>query len=68
MLAGHTAQEYMVAPSGTVEDARALLRSWNEHAADELDDGEESWDDVLRALDADRFSTRLLFPELVREQ
>jgi hypothetical protein len=68
MLAGHTADEFLVPPSGTVEDARALLRSWNEGAADDLDEGEESWDDMLRSLDAHRFSTRLLFPELVGEQ
>ena len=58
----------MVPPSGTAEDARVLLRSWNESAADDLDEGEETWDDVLRSLDANRFSARLLFPELARQQ
>ncbi len=61
MLVGMTIDDMVVAPSGTAEDARALLKSW----ADEDDEEDtESWDDVLRSLDANRFSTRQLFPDL----
>jgi len=60
MLVGMTIDDMVVAPSGTPEDARALPKSW----ADEDEEDTESWDDVLRSLDANRFSTRQLFPDL----
>jgi hypothetical protein len=64
LLAGMSIDDMVVAPQGTMEEALALL----EPVADEGEDGDEengeSWDDVLRSLDAHRFSTRQLFPDI----
>jgi hypothetical protein len=64
LLAQMSPGELLVPPQGTPEDAIRLLQSWNEEdAAGEEEEG-ESWDDVLRSLDANRGSYRRLFPEL----
>jgi hypothetical protein len=42
--------------------AIAMLDAWA--AADEADDGDESWDEMLRTLDDHRESPRLLYPDL----
>ncbi len=67
LVAGMTIDDFVVPPSSTPEDAIALLRSWAEEDADAGEDEGESWDDVLRSLDANRFSTRRLFPDLDHE-
>ena len=56
-----------VPPQGTPADASRLFASWDAidaAAADEPEEGEGTWEDVLRAIDANRFSTRKLFPDL----
>jgi hypothetical protein len=45
------------------EEAIALIRSWSEEETEEDEDA-ESWEDVLRSIDANRTSYRKLFPEL----
>ena len=64
VLAGKTLADLVRKPEGTVDELRTILRSWREadEAAD--DEGGETWDDMLRSLDQNRFSTRRLFPEL----
>lgn len=61
MLQHATIDDFVVPPAGTSEDARALLQAWATEDADD-EDG-EPWDEVLRSLDANRFSTRRLFGE-----
>jgi len=67
MLAGKTPGDFVVPPDGTPEDAIALVRSWAEEDADATEEEGESWEDVLRSLDANRFSSRRLFPELDKQ-
>jgi hypothetical protein len=62
LLAHTTLNDLIVPPHGTTEDARALLQAWREEDAN--DEEGEPWDEVLRSLDANRFSTRRLFEEL----
>ena len=64
MLPGMTIDDMVVPPSGTPEDALALLQSWADEAGAHTEGDSESWDDMLRSLDANRFSTRELFPDL----
>ena len=65
LLARMSPDELMVPPQGTPEDAIRLLQSWNEEDAAAVEEEEgESWEDVLRSLDANRGSYRRLFPEL----
>ena len=64
VLAGMTIDDMVVPPSGTPEDALALLQSWADEAGVGTEGDSESWDDMLRSLDANRFSTRELFPDL----
>ncbi|NJN66582.1 MAG: hypothetical protein HC884_07630 [Chloroflexaceae bacterium] len=45
------------------EETIALLRSWSEEETEEDEDA-ESWEDVLRSIDAHRTSYRKLFPDL----
>jgi len=40
-------------------EAIAMLDDWA--AADDIDDGDETWDQMLRAIDQHRESTRLLY-------
>ena len=67
MLAGKTPGDFVVPPDGTPEDAIALVRSWAEEDADATEEEGESWEDVLRSLDINRFSSRRLFPELDKQ-
>ncbi|PDW02049.1 hypothetical protein [Candidatus Viridilinea mediisalina] len=72
LLKNMTDADMIVPPKGTPEDAIRLLEAWNEEdtarADDEDDDGDGTWDDVLRAIDANRHSSRKLFPELEQPQ
>lgn len=66
LLATMTEADMLVPPQGT-PDASRLFQSWNaEDAASAIDEdeGEGTWDDVLRTIDAHRTSARKLFPEL----
>ncbi|WP_129671785.1 hypothetical protein [Candidatus Chloroploca sp. Khr17] len=65
LLVGKTANDFDVPPNGTPEDARALVRSWAEEDPDATEEEGESWEDVLRSLDANRCSARRLFPEML---
>ncbi|MEI7645111.1 MAG: hypothetical protein WCJ55_12620 [Chloroflexales bacterium] len=55
-----------VPPHGTREDAIRLLQAWNAEdaaRADEEEEGDGTWEDVLRSIDANRSSDRKLsFP------
>ena len=62
LLAGKTLEDFDQPPQGTPQEAIALLRSWAETDAD--DEGDESWEEVLRAIDTHRSSDRKLFPNL----
>lgn len=65
LLATMTEADMIVPPRGTPEDAIRLLQSWDEEDADaEEEEGEGTWEDVLRAIDAHRSSYRKLFPDL----
>lgn len=64
MLAGKALDEFVVRPEGSVDEVRATLRAWREEDEAADDEGGETWDDMLRSLDRNRFSTRRLFPEL----
>jgi hypothetical protein len=55
-------EQARVAQIARNQPAIALLDSWL--STNEEDDGTESWDDMLRALDAHRESYRTLFPHL----
>jgi hypothetical protein len=62
LVAGKTLEDFDQPPQGTPEEAIALLRSWAETDAD--DEGDESWEEVLRAIDTHRSSDRKLFADL----
>ena len=62
LLVGKTLEDFDQPPQGTPEEAIALLRSWAKSDAD--DEGGESWEEVLRAIDSHRSSDRKLFPDL----
>jgi hypothetical protein len=62
LLAGKTLEDFDQPPQGTPQEAITLLRSWAETDAD--DEGDESWEEVLRAIDTHRSSDRKLFPDL----
>lgn len=65
LLETMTDADMIVPPRGTPEDARRLLQSWSEEDAMDIEEeGEGTWEDILRAIDANRFSYRKLFPEL----
>jgi hypothetical protein len=64
LLTQMTESEMIVPPQGTAADAVRLLESWN--AADgvaEDEEGEGTWDDVLRAIDTNRAEYRKLFAD-----
>jgi hypothetical protein len=62
LIAGKTLEDFDQPPQSTPEEAIALLQSWAETDAD--DEGDESWEEVLRAIDTHRSSNRKLFPDL----
>lgn len=67
LLASMRDDEMIVPPQGAPAAASQLLDTWSAidaAAADEPEEGEGTWEDVLRAIDANRVSTRKLFPEL----
>ena len=64
MLANKTLNDFIVEPQVSTEEARAWLQSLNVDDPEMDAEGDESWDDVLRSLDRNRFSPRRLFPEL----
>jgi hypothetical protein len=67
LAANMKTEDFVVPPRGTPQDAIRLLQKWNEEdaaCADEEEEGEGTWEDILRAIDANRFSYRKLFPEL----
>ncbi|MFP4440663.1 MAG: hypothetical protein ACLFVO_25795 [Chloroflexaceae bacterium] len=69
LLATMTDADMIVPPQGTPEDTIRLFQSWNEaDMADSEDEGEETWEDILRAIDANRTSYRKLFPDLDRQK
>lgn len=54
--------DMIVPPHGTAADAVRLLESWNAaDGVDEDEEGEGAWEDVLRAVDANRAEYRKLF-------
>lgn len=65
LLTQMTEGEMIVPPQGTSADAVRLLESWNAaDGVDEDEEGEGTWEDVLRAVDANRAEYRKLFPDL----
>lgn len=64
LVATMNVDEFTVPGDGSPEDAIALLRSWSEVETEDDDEGTESWEDVLRSIDANRSSDRKLFPNL----
>ena len=64
LVATMNVDEFTVPGNGSHEDAIALLRSWSEVETEDDDEGTESWEDVLRSIDANRSSDRKLFPNL----
>ena len=67
LLATMTDADMIVPPQGTPEDTIRLFQSWNEEDMADNEEGEEPWEDVLRAIDANRTSYRKLFPDLDRQ-
>jgi len=63
MLTNQVVEDLVIPPIGSVEDTRAMLRSWiARDAVDEEAKAESAtWDEVLQNIDAARFSTRKLF-------
>jgi hypothetical protein len=65
LLSQMTERDMLVPPQGTTADAVRRLEAWN--AADgtaEDEEGEGTWEDVLRALDTPRAGYRQLFSDL----
>ena len=52
LVATMNVDEFTVPGNGSHEDAIALLRSWSEVETEDDDEGTESWEDVLRSIDA----------------
>ena len=58
----------IVPPQGTAADAVRLLESWNTaDGADDDEEGEGTWEDVLRAIDTNRAGYRTLFADRDRQ-
>jgi hypothetical protein len=51
-----------VLPDMDVNEALALLQSWNVEESSEWDEQRETWEFLKAALDEDRLSDRKLFP------
>ncbi|MFV9505253.1 MAG: hypothetical protein AB4911_11885 [Oscillochloridaceae bacterium umkhey_bin13] len=65
LLSQMTERDMLVPPQGTAADAVRLLEAWNAaDGTDEDEEGEGSWEDVLRALDTPRAGYRQLFSDL----
>jgi hypothetical protein len=62
LIAGKPTTDFEHPPQGAAADAIALVRLWAEEEQD--DEGDESWEDVLRSIDAHRTSNRKLFHDL----
>jgi hypothetical protein len=52
----------LVLPDIDVDQALALLQSWNVEESSERDEQRETWEFLKQALDEDRLSDRKLFP------
>jgi hypothetical protein len=64
LLTQITESDMIVPPHGTAADAVRLLESWNAaDGADEDEEGEGTWEDVLRAIDTNRAAYRKLFAD-----
>ncbi len=55
---------FIVPGTATPQEAITLLQAWSDEEATEADDDAKAWEDVLRAIDANRMSYRKLFPHL----
>jgi len=64
LLATMNADTLTVPGKSPPSEAIALLRSWTDADAEDDDEGTETWEDVMRSIDANRTSYRKLFPEL----
>lgn len=65
LLATMSDADLLVPPQGTPADAIQLLQSWTaEDSTSMAEEGEGTWEDVLRAIDANRTSDRPLFAHL----
>jgi hypothetical protein len=64
LVATMNVDDFTVPGDGSPEGTIALLRSWSEGETEDDDEGTESWEDVLRSIDANRSSDRKLFPNL----
>jgi hypothetical protein len=64
LLAQMSESDMIVPPHGTAVDTVRLLESWNAaDGADEDEEGEGTWEDVLRAIDTNRAEYRKLFAD-----
>lgn len=64
LLAQMSESDMIVPPHGTAAEAVRLLESWNAaDGVDEDEEGEGTWEDVLRAIDANRAEYRKLFAD-----
>jgi hypothetical protein len=65
LLSQMTERAMLVPPQGTAADAVRRLEAWNAaDGTDEDEEGEGTWEDVLRAIDTQRAGYRQLFPDL----
>jgi hypothetical protein len=65
LVATMNPEDFNVSGNATPDETIAVLRSWTEaEREDEDDEGGESWEDVLRSIDANRTSYRKHFPDL----
>lgn len=60
--------DFTVPGDGSPDEAIALLRLWSAAETEDDDEGTESWEDVLRSIDASRTSNRKLFPGLEQSE
>jgi hypothetical protein len=64
LVATMNIDDFIVPGNSSPEEAIALLRSWSEAEAEDDDEDTESWEDVMRSIDANRTSYRKFFPNL----
>jgi hypothetical protein len=65
LLSQMTERDMLVPPQGTTADAVRRLEAWNAaDGTDEDEEGEGTWEDVLRAIDTPRAGYRQLFSDL----
>lgn len=68
LLSQMTERDMLVPPQGTAADAVRRLEAWNAaDGTDEDEEGEGTWEDVLRALDTPRAGYRPLFADRERQ-